>query len=251
MLMCRTKLDLSPMRITKSITLALCCLLLPAAGYSQTKKSKPKPPTTVIPKTIESPLLTKQEQDLLNEINSARANPTAYIRYLEEYRNYYQGTSVKFPDGSSLTTNEGVAALNEAIAFLRTLKPLPSLVIKKGLVSASKLHLDDMLKTQKSGHTGSNGSKPEDRMNRFGTWQTSVGENIVYQARTPRIDVIGMIIDDGVATRGHRRNLFKSELKVIGISYGGPFEQHTIGVITFAGGFIDKSDSKKPTATQY
>ncbi len=239
------------MRIRKLITLALCCFLLHGVGYSQKKKSKPKPSITVIPKTIESPLLTKQEQDLLNEINLARANPTAYIKHLEEYRSYYKETSVKFPDGSSLTTNEGVVALNEAIDFLRMLKPLPPLVIKKGLVSAAKLHLDDMLKTQKSGHTGSDRTKPEDRLSKFGTWQTSVGENIVYQARTPRIDVIGMIIDDGVATRGHRRNLFKSELKVIGISAGGPFEQHTIAVITFAGGFLDKADPKKPAATQY
>lgn len=240
------------MKFKTLLALALCFALLPLT-QAQTKKPKTKtpPPPKVVPKTPELAPLTKLEQDLLNEINSARANPTAYIKYLEEYRNYYQGTSVKFPDGSTLITNEGVAALNDAITFLRTVKPLPPLALNKGMVSGAKLHLSDMLKTQKSGHTGSDGSKPEDRLSKFGTWQTTVGENIVYEVRSPRIDVIGLIIDDGVKTRGHRKNVFKSEFKVIGISSGGPFEQHTIAVITFAGGFLDKNDPKKPTPTQY
>lgn len=60
-----------------------------------------------------------------------------------------------------------------------------------------------------------------------------------------------MIIDDGTASRGHRKNIFKQDFKVIGLSYGGPLKDQTICVITFAGGFLEKGDSKKPTAIAY
>jgi len=245
------------MRITKlTIAIAVCVGALVPTVYAQTiKPTKTNTPTASAPQkpavATSVSYLTKQEQDLLTEINFARANPVAYIPFLEQYKKYYDGKLVRFPGGSMLVTNEGVAALEDAIAFLRTLKPLPPLEIRKGMVSGAKVHLDDMRASQRSGHTGSDGSKPEDRLSRFGSWQDSVGENIVYETRSARNDVIGLIIDDGVATRGHRKNLFKTTFKVIGISYGGPVNKKTIAVITFAGGFLDKGDSKKPTATAY
>jgi uncharacterized protein YkwD len=246
------------MLITKApFVVALGFTLLLTSVNSQTRKPKtvktkppaPKPAPTKPAAPIS--ILSQQEQELVTEINQARANPAAYVAYLLEYKTYYQQEVVRFPDGSKLVTNEGVRPLDEAIAFLRTLKPLPPFAVKKGMVSAAKVHIDDLKKTQGSGHTGSDGSKPEDRLNRYGMWDEAVAENIVYQARSTRNDLIGMIIDDGVGTRGHRKNLFKSGFKVIGISYGGPVNGKTICVLTFAGGFTDKPESTKPTATKY
>jgi uncharacterized protein YkwD len=217
---------------------------------SDKTKVSPQPWDKAV-EVLPNQLLTKQEQALLDEINLARANPTAYIPILEQYRTYYQGKSVHFPDGRRLTTNEGVMAVDDAIAFLRTLEPLSAFEVRKGMVLGAKLHLDDMLKTGHDGHLGSDGSKPEDRLSRFGSWQDSVGENIVYDSRTPRNDVIGLIVDDGVATRGHRKNLFKPTFKVIGISLRQQTSHTVRGVITFAGDFQDKPDSKTPVATKY
>jgi uncharacterized protein YkwD len=195
--------------------------------------------------------LSPNEQVLLNEINIARANPSAYIAYLEQYRKYYKDKVVNFPDGYTQPTNEGVTALNDAITFLRTVKPLPPYQLRTGMISGAKIHLDDMLKTHSSGHRGSDGSKPEDRLNRFGMWDISVGENIVYESRLARNDLIGMIIDDGVSNRGHRRNIFSPQHTVVGIA-GGQFEPgKTMYVLTFAGKFTDKPSSKTPTAIQY
>jgi uncharacterized protein YkwD len=242
------------MKFPIALTLTLIALLSVATAQTKKKTVKPKPaPVSQTKTTVVVPvsLLTKQEQALLDEINLARANPTAYIRILQEYRTYYRGNIVLFPDGRSLITNEGVTALDDAIAYLRTLKSAPAFEVRKGMVLSAKLHLDDMLKSGRDGHLGSDGSKPEDRLNRFGSWQDSVGEDIVYDSRTPRNDVIGLIIDDGVASRGHRKNLFKPGFKVIGISLGQPVMDKTRCVITFAGDFIDKPDSKTPTATRY
>jgi uncharacterized protein YkwD len=229
------------MKTAIALTLTIISLVLVASAQTTKKK------VVVVPVQ----LLTKQEQALLDEINSARANPTAYIQYLQEYRKYYQGKTVHFPDGRMLVTNEGVTALDDAIAYLRTLKPATGFEVRKGMVLGAKLHLDDMVKSGRDGHIGSDGSKPEDRLTLFGAWRDAVGEDIIYDSRTPRNDVIGLIIDDGVATRGHRKNLFKPTFKVIGISLGQPVNNQTRCVITFAGDFYDRADAKTPTATRY
>jgi uncharacterized protein YkwD len=57
------------------------------------------------------------------------------------------------------------------------------------------------------GHTGTDGSDPYARMNRYGTVLDG-GENIAYGTFTGRDTVMGLVIDDGVASRGHRDNVF-------------------------------------------
>jgi len=233
-------------------------LILAFASLTITgQTNKPKVTKTKVT-AVEKPTLTvatvpisQYEQQLLEEINSARKNPAGYVSFLLEYRTYYKDKAVRFPDGRVLETNEGVGALDDAIAFIRSLKPVAPLEVRNGMMSGAKLHLDDMNKSGRFGHIGSNGSKPEDRLNLFGTWQESVGENIVYDSRSARNDVIGMLIDDGTATRGHRKNIFKSEFRVIGIALDPQSKEQRMAVITFAGGFVDKVDSKPTTTRQY
>jgi uncharacterized protein YkwD len=200
-------------------------------------------------------LLSKREQELLAEINLARSQPAQYRGYLVDFRQRYNGKELRFRDGPLLITNEGVAALDEALSFLSSVKPLPPLETRRGLVLAAKAHLDDMLRTGRSGHKGSDGSNAEDRFSRYGTWSDSVGEDIVYYSRTVREDIISLIIDDGVKNRGHRKNIFKPSFHVIGIALGPPVKSGTVCVITFAGGFIDNSAGEvkatTPKATKY
>ena len=239
---------------TRAVISTLVLVLLTTNSFGQTKNSKvtkPKPAVAQPPVlTVATAPLGQYEQQLLDEINSARENPTAYVSFMLDYRSYYKDKTVRFPDGRILETNEGVAAMDEAIAFVRSLKPVAPLEVRRGMMSGAKMHLDEMKKSGRFGHIGSNGSKPEDRLNIFGTWQESVGENLVYEHRSARNDVIGMLIVDGVATRGHRKNIFKPEFRVIGLALDPPSKERTMAVITFAGGFIDKIDSKS-TARQY
>jgi len=235
-----------------TVILALTTSLTITGQTNKAKVNKAKAPAVEKPTSAVATVPISQfEQQLLEEINSARKNPAAYVSLLLEYRTYYKDKSVRFPDGRVLETNEGVAALDDAIAFIRSLKPVAPLEVRQGMMSGAKLHLDDMNKSGRFGHIGSNGSKPEDRLNLFGTWQESVGENIVYDSRSARNDVIGMLIDDGTATRGHRKNIFKSEFRVIGIALDPQSKERRMAVITFAGGFVDKVDSKPTTARQY
>lgn len=145
-------------------------------------------------------------------------------------------------------TNEGVSALEEAISFVRSLKPLPALELRQGLILGARDHMNDMVKTGQSGHRGSDGSMTE-RLSRYGRWSVSVGEDIVYRNRKAREDVIALIIDDGVKSRGHRKNIFKSDFQVIGLALSQPSKAPTICVITFAGSFADKGTSSPATPT--
>ncbi len=230
---------------TRATITTLCLTLLTLNTFGQTKNSKPNSSVAQPPAlNIATVPMDQCEQQLFEEINAARKNPAAYVSYMLEYRSYYHDKLVRFPDGRIIVTKEGVAALDEAIAFVRSLTPVALLEVRRGMMSGAKLHLEDMKKSGRFGHIGSNGSKPEDRLNLFGTWQETVGEYLVYESRSARNDVIGMLIDDGVATRGHRKNIFKPEFRVIGIALDPPAKERTMAVITFAGGFVDKVDNK-------
>jgi uncharacterized protein YkwD len=229
-----------------------------ASGAGQTSKKPVKPPPQDLKPAkavvVQLDLLgSPQEKEILAEINLARTNPAQYLRYLEDFKPYYHGKEIKYSDGSTLVTNEGVSALEEAISFVRLLKALPPLELRKGLILGARDHVNDLTKTGQSGHRGSDGSLTEDRLNRYGSWSDSVGEDIVYKSRKAREDVIALIIDDGVKSRGHRKNIFKSDFHVIGLALSPPAKSPSMCVITFAGGFADKGASSPatPTAQRY
>ena len=138
-------------------------------------------------------------------------------------------------------TSEGVAAVNEAISFLRAARPLPPMVINRGMCLAAKDHVRDLALKGVTGHKGSDGSSPNSRLERYGRWDGVVGENIVYDVNTARQIVIGLIIDDGTPNRGHRRNIFEPHHLVTGVSITDSSTNGAKCVLTYAGGFQEKS----------
>jgi uncharacterized protein YkwD len=246
-------------RIFKSLILLVLTAAAPQVSFAQDRAGSESINSNLKTASVEtSPktaLISILEQATIDEINLARANPSAYIKFLEEFKPYYRGLEVHYPDGLVLVSNEGVAPLDEAIAFMRSLKPLPPLKLSAGMVLGAKDHLNDLVKTKTSGHRGSDGSSAGDRLSRYGDWADSLGEDIVYHSRSAREDVISLIIDDGTSNRGHRKNIFKPDFHVIGIALSPAPNPSPICVITFAGGYQDKSTTepktKAPTATKF
>lgn len=190
------------------------------------------------------------EQSLLNEINLVRAHPAEYAAYLEQMRKYFVGNELRRPGKPALVTAEGAAALDDAIKFLRAVKPAPPLSASTGMCLGARELVKDQGTSGATGHRGADGSFCEQRTQRFGNWTGDIGEDLDYSDDTARERVLMLLIDDGVANRGHRLRLLSPDYKVVGVACGS----HKLGgmcVITFAGGFTDKpgqTQARKPDA---
>lgn len=81
-----------------------------------------------------------------------------------------------------------------------------------------------MAQTGIFGHNSSNGMSFSDRINRrcaqsYGSSGENIGSEFKVQGRNHALQtVMGLIIDDGVSSRGHRKNIFSKDFKYIGIS---------------------------------
>ncbi|MBD3289815.1 hypothetical protein GF337_13495, partial [candidate division KSB1 bacterium] len=73
------------------------------------------------------------EHEIVRELNLARQNPPRYAAFLQELRPYYVGRYIKRPGEPVIITHEGVAALEEAIRYLKKAKPVGRLKYSAGL----------------------------------------------------------------------------------------------------------------------
>jgi uncharacterized protein YkwD len=156
-------------------------------------------------------------------------------------RPYFNGNHLERPGQPVLVTQEGVAAVDEAIRFLRSTEPIPALKCSRGLSLSAESHVIDQ-QDGAMGHAGSDGSQPWDRMNRYGTWHDEVGENIAYGGYSTRGVVVQLIVDDGVSGREHRVNLFNPAYRFVGVGCGAHTRFHDMCVMDFAAGYSEQSE---------
>lgn len=187
--------------------------------------------------------LSPLEQEIVQEINLARTRPQEYISYLQQMRPFFKGNIYQPPGRNALTTQEGASALDEAIGALRQTQPLKPYELSRGMCLGANVLVKDQGPKGFTGHKGTDGSYCEQRIERFGTWQGTVGENISYGKDAARQRILTLLIDDGVANRGHRTRLLSPDYKVVGVSCGDHTQLGIMCVITFAGGYTDKQQT--------
>lgn len=178
--------------------------------------------------------LTPLESEILAEINLIRIKPAEYVRILEEYRKYYQGNIYTAPGRKPFKTIEGLAAVDEAIKALKEVSPVSELKSACSTVRASRDHLADVQKSGAFSHTGSDGSLPQDRLRKYVGGQFYSGENMIGRSGTARDIVLMMLLDDGVPSRLHRKNLLNSSFRFVGISNGSSPKGLNLTIVVFS-----------------
>ncbi|WP_010544912.1 CAP domain-containing protein [Sphingomonas elodea] len=157
------------------------------------------------------------ENAILDRINVIRANPRAYADQLRIYRSYFDGEIVYMPgDDGGILTKEGVAVVEETIAFLEAQAPLPPLAPGTVLTLTAADYSREQGLLGARGHVGPDGSSPGERVKRHGGG-IFVGEAIAYGFDDPEEVVRQMVIDDGVPDRGHRKLLFDKNFRFAGV----------------------------------
>ncbi|MEL3908602.1 MAG: CAP domain-containing protein [Treponemataceae bacterium] len=179
-------------------------------------------------------------QEICNELNFARTNPSKYATdVLELHLASFESDGVTYKDSAGLRirTIEGKSAVQEAIDELKGCSAIGKLTLDEGLSKASELLASYQVRTKTTGHNGPNGMNMRARIEKFGKWSGYIGENCAYGPKTPREIVAQLIIDDGVSKCGHRQNIFNSTYKIVGIAYHEGGSYGSVCVMDFAGGF--------------
>ncbi len=218
----------------------LLCILLFTGSCALAPAAAPQRPIVRTATADASAYLYPLEKEIVHEHNLARSQPRRYAALLGELRKYYKGKIVDRPNHPPFSTSEGVDAVDEAIAYLNRAPVLSPLEPSRGLSLSARDHVEDQGPKGKTGHVGSDLSALRARVGRYGSWRQLVAENIAYGPTTARDVVMGLIVDDGVADRGHRKTIFNPMLRVIGVHCGYHKVYDVMCVVNYAAGFVDK-----------
>ena len=166
-------------------------------------------------------MLSQVEAETFNALNLARQNPRKMASLIEERLNYLGEDKIfRFPWGN-VETVEGRVAFVEAIKFLSSRDPLSGFSLSRGMTNAAQRHVNDIGPAGSVGHVGSDGRRASARANAFGSLKGAFGEAIEFGPWQHGSDfVIGLIVDDGRASRDHRGLLFNPKIQVCGVGVG-------------------------------
>jgi uncharacterized protein YkwD len=153
------------------------------------------------------------------EQNRIRTNPKAVQKVVQEQISRFDGDSImRQPGGINLRTNAGIGEWREAERVLGSQGTYPEMEWNDYLALAAEDHCKQMGPEGRTGHDGTDGSKPWHRMERYGDWGGTVGENIAYGNSGGKDYMVQLYIDDGVPNRGHRVNILKEAFKLTGMA---------------------------------
>ncbi len=173
------------------------------------------------------------EYEILDEVNSARKHSTWYAEKLRHRKTHMKGKVAYLANRLPFQTSEGISAINEAIEVLEMMKAVEVLAYSDDLAKAASAQLADLKENPDLGHTGKDGSSLSMRFKKFGI-EGKAGENITYRDLTPTQVTISMLVDDGVASRQHRKNVLNPDYRYLGADCAAAKDSRYVCVVIFA-----------------
>lgn len=164
--------------------------------------------------------LSDLEKDVILEINKARTNPRAYAAlYLLPY----------------VTHGTASNAMKECIMKMKIMKPVVPLQPGKGLTLAAK---EWVALQGPSEYIGHDMNLPV-RLRKY-CYFGYYAENISYGYNDAKKIVIQLLEDDGIPSRGHRKNILSKAYTHIGVGFGPHKKYRYMCVQDFAERYKDK-----------
>jgi|GEM_PF-456134 len=160
---------------------------------------------------------TAEEQYMLEMINRARANPAAEGEWIASLNDPEINSAFEYFQVNRQKLKTDFAAYPAR----------PPLAFNSMLIASARGHSNDMNEHNFQDHTGSNGSQFYERMANEGySGGTFSGENIAAYSSSTLYGHVGLIVDWGVESLGHRKNILNFESQIfteigIGIVYNG------------------------------
>lgn len=165
--------------------------------------------------------LTLEEKLVIVEVNKCRTNPKRYAEeYLKEYLNRFTSEKQYEYNGFTSTYAEGKVAVEEAIQEFLKATPTDALAPDEILYKTARYHNQDLGPKGMTGHEGTKGDSPSDRMKLFSPNSIGCGENLFFGQEDAKGCVIDLVIDDGIPGRGHRKNIMDKRYHYIGVAIG-------------------------------
>lgn len=174
------------------------------------------------------------EAMILRDLNAVRSAPASYAADLRRLATGYHGTYYRDGGGVEHASREGAAAVTEAADALARQPPLPPLTSDPTLRRAARDQVEAQGPTGAIGHASSAGANAGERVRRRGG-DIHVGETISYGMHDAAGVIRSLIVDDGVAGRGHRRLLLLPAYRYAGIWCGPHAVWQTMCVLVLAG----------------
>ena len=194
----------------------------------------------------------EKARNIFNLINKFRANPRELARHLERLKKYLDTSTniLSEPDKIQIQMVEGEDVFNEAINYLKNLRPLPPFQWEEALAQSAQEHVDDIGPKGLLLYQSSDGTEPEERITKYGEYKDSLGENIDFGPNDAIGVIVSLTLDDGEEERPHRDNLFKNDYKKIGIACGPHQTEFQMCVMDLAYDFIPKGQEQEVMTNQ-
>lgn len=150
--------------------------------------------------------LSKEEKEVIYWINYVRKHPQQF--YAEVLKPFLE----QFPEIKSSYSKS-------LIGELQSSSPLHILLPAEKLNTVAARHAKDLGSTGSSiSHSSSNGASFQERMNKAGL-TNCIAENVYEGKQEGLQSIIFLLIDNGVKSLGHRKNILSKSNKTIGVAF--------------------------------